>query len=894
MHKLFALLWISFWSICLSAQDRPADGYYYANGQTQPLEQVLKDLENRYKCAFTYSNLALADKLCLPDTIFSEDLKEFMAQILDGLSLEYRIQKEADVLIRPTLRVQEEHLPEMITIEGKILDQKTKQGLSEVAVYLDTLRIGAYTDERGGFSFPLPKYLSDRSIWLQQIGYVQKQVWIKDLDSALPLELEAAPLSLQAITVMGEIPALKTPSKKLYQQFALDAFLQNNASNLAGKDLFRSIQLLPGVSAHNDESATIKIRGSESEETLILLDGMPIYKADHYFGVFSAVNSNFIQSAQLFKNAIPVSYGGKTGGMLSMSAGDDLFQRNSAEIDLNLLTGSLLLNTRLSDKISWTLAGRSTFGNAADNTIFNNFEEDTSPQAAFSGFSRPGLVETQPSFEFFDFNSKIRAQLTDKSYLDFNVFYSNDDLLNKYQNRFRVSARNQQRAINEENFSNAEAWQNTGVSLNLHQGLSQNWKLYGNLYFAKYNNEGSINSSLVRDTPREDLLLWGFSNDQENEIMESGGIMQVSKPTAHGHQFRFGVAINHYQNQVSLLEDDKSTLGSSSTGSTYAVFGDAPLINDSQFQAILGARLSYFDKTEKGYLSPRVRLFYQASDDLNFKASYTYSNQFVRELNHENRLGQSLDFFILADDQDYPVGQVQQVMLGLNVQKGPFSFDLESYYKHHEGLIEHARLLAGFDSKEINPGNNRSYQLFTGEGNTLGLDALLQFEKNNYRGWISYTLSKTEHQFREIFRNTPFPSEDDRRHQLSLVNNYRWKKFSFSANYIFASGRPFTNLSLLGEPRDIKEIAVDQLIDRLPAYHRLDIGVSYDFQIKWTDCSVGVSVFNLTNNENIKYQQFVYSVPFLTADGTKDLSRVIGNSAQMLDRTLNFNFNVKF
>lgn len=69
------------------------------------------------------------------------------------------------------------------------------------------------------------------------------------------------------------------------------------------QDLIRSLQLLPGVQAASDFSSGLYIRGGGPDQTLILLDQIPLYNPTHAFGFFSTFNPGAIQNVVLYKGA---------------------------------------------------------------------------------------------------------------------------------------------------------------------------------------------------------------------------------------------------------------------------------------------------------------------------------------------------------------------------------------------------------------------------------------------------------------------------------------------------------------------------------------------------------------------------------------------------------------
>lgn len=122
---------------------------------------------------------------------------------------------------------------------------------------------------------------------------------------------------------------------------------------------------------------------------------------------------------------------------------------------------------------------------------------------------------------------------------------------------------------------------------------------------------------------------------------------------------------------------------------------------------------------------------------------------------------------------------------------------------------------------------------------------------------ISYTLSKVENTFPEIERD-PFPDLQDQRHVFKIVNSYDLKDWTFSATWIYATGRPFTEPigveeeEILDGQRTIERIVLGfKNGSRLPAYHCLDISASYRFPLFGTQSIIGATIFNLYGRENV-------------------------------------------
>src|SRR6185312_14388999 len=88
-------------------------------------------------------------------------------------------------------------------------------------------------------------------------------------------------------------------------------------------DIIRVVQLLPGVEARNDFSTGLNVRGGESDQNLILLDGYPIYNPFHLGGLFSTFIDPMVQGLTLMTGGFPARYGGRLSSVLDVHTADE-------------------------------------------------------------------------------------------------------------------------------------------------------------------------------------------------------------------------------------------------------------------------------------------------------------------------------------------------------------------------------------------------------------------------------------------------------------------------------------------------------------------------------------------------------------------------------------------
>ncbi|SVA42018.1 uncharacterized protein METZ01_LOCUS94872, partial [marine metagenome] len=78
---------------------------------------------------------------------------------------------------------------------------------------------------------------------------------------------------------------------------------------LAEPDIFRTIQSLPGVLTNSELSTGLIIRGGNTDQNLILLDGITVYNPSHMGGIFSNFIVDAVKDAELIKGGYNAEYG---------------------------------------------------------------------------------------------------------------------------------------------------------------------------------------------------------------------------------------------------------------------------------------------------------------------------------------------------------------------------------------------------------------------------------------------------------------------------------------------------------------------------------------------------------------------------------------------------------
>lgn len=430
---------------------------------------------------------------------------------------------------------------------------------------------------------------------------------------------------------------------------------------------------------------------------------------------------------------------------------------------------------------------------------------------------------------------------------------------------------------------------NQGVSFKLNQAASKNLAIKYSGYYSKYISDSKLFSSLEK-IGNEVPNTQSFSNNNSNKLIDFGLNAHLSYTIHSGNELELGLFAQNMAVDATFIQEEKPILVSSEVGTIAGFYLNDRLTFD-RFSISGGIRSSYFSGTDKMYCSPRLNLGFQKNVNLSYKASFNINHQFANEIAHENRLGQSIDLYVLNNSSAFPVGRSLQYMAGFTYKKEGLLIDFELYNRYIYNTLTNSRNLVGFQEDQ-GPQNTNGYNVQVGNGRSYGMDLLLGYSLDTWNVNLSYTLSKTTEKIENFLEGLEFPDQDDRRHQLKLMNEFSFGKFDIHSNFLFSSGRPYNDLSLLKMIEDRRNIRPEDLIRNLPDYFRVDLGCAYKFNLVNKKAKLSLSVLNVFNRQNVQYQQYLYSVSNTRLQNLTNT--VIGTQTALLDRTLNLSFKLDF
>jgi hypothetical protein len=177
------------------------------------------------------------------------------------------------------------------------------------------------------------------------------------------------------------------------------------------------------------------------------------------------------------------------------------------------------------------------------------------------------------------------------------------------------------------------------------------------------------------------------------------------------------------------------------------------------------------------------------------------------------------------------------------------------YYKVMQHQLEYRDgVIIGYSK-----GSNFDDNFVFGRGTSYGLEMMLKKSQGRVNGLVAYTLSRTLRNFDELNEGKSFPAKYDRLHDVSVMANYiHTPKWTISGIFVYGTGNalnlPVARYIIQGNV--INEYGARNSF-RMPAYHRLDLAVTYTAKkTEKIESSWSFSIYNIYNRRNPYYIYF--------------------------------------
>ncbi len=585
---------------------------------------------------------------------------------------------------------------------------------------------------------------------------------------------------------------------------------------LGNTDPLRMAQLLPGVATNNDYSAGIHIQGCSSAQSLLEMDGAPIFNASHLLGLFSTFTSSHFRGMSLVKNQHDAGFSNRLGGKLSFHPIDTIARTVHLNATVSFMESEGTLTLPFGQNSTLYVSGRGSYLNPIYGSLmtFDDMHMDY-------GLQDYNLTFVHSSNE----RNKLRVSL--------------------YHGRDRMDIE-QEITQNEHRMQ----WQNTAAALHW-QHYATHFILNQQATVSQYQNHLNINLDMAQLNLKSNILQAGYKNSFEwsrNLIQWFGG---MEYNYYHVQPLRFNVTGESIQNQTPHYQEDAHEA---------SLYVQANIPFHTYWDMTVGARLSAFHCHNKSFCMPAPRLTLNWTPSPLHKMSFHYGiyAQYLHQISVSNG-GLPIDYWISSSENLKPEN-AHSFSLSYHFKPSGHipEFHAEIYYKKLGRQHEfYGSILDGLTST-----NYMGNTLIHGEGHNYGVNMILKKNKGKLTGWISYAIGQSLRRFPAINENKWYNATFNRTHDMAIVANYQFNKhWNLGGNFVFASGTPYTrtqNLYVINNTI-ISEYGKYNG-SNLPATHRMDISASYRFSSRKdrVSHSLNFSIYNLYAHHNVLFQYMGY------------------------------------
>lgn len=705
---------------------------------------------------------------------------------------------------------------QVYTVKGKVTDASTGEALPYATVKIEGQPIGSTTGFDGKYSVKLKEGVY--SIKVEAFGFAPfaEELTVTG-DVVKDIQLTETINELEEVVITGEAPDKNVSAVEMSVETLEIEEIKKMPAFLGEVDVIKSIQLLPGVTTVGEGASGFNVRGGNQDQNLVLLDDAPIYSSSHLFGFFSIFNSDAVKEIKLYKGGIPAEYGGRLSSVLDITTAEGDREGVHGKGGIGVVSSRFTIGGPINKekkKGTWQIGARRSYADV------------------FLGLSSDTTISENVAY-FYDLNAKGSYKLNDNNKLFFSGYYGRDVFAFGKDFGFdwgnATATTRWAHTFNDSLFSdvsliysrysyklgvpegeNAFDWRSIIDNFNLHADFKWIKSEKSKVKFGIQMDSYFFNPAIIT-SPNNESLVAAFNRPKERAI-------QPNFYGSHEYKLNDKISMEYGVRYSTFFKMGKETVYQYKTGSAKY---DSTIVDSTQFSS---------GEIVKAYhgLEPRFGIKYSLDSVSSIKFSYNRTKQYIHLIS--NTTG-AIPFDVWKSSGEHiQPATADQIAVGYfrNMNKNMYEFSGEVYYKNITDLVDYK------DNADLILAPNIETELLTGKGRAYGLELMLRKKKGKTSGWLSYTLAKTERQVdsdikaERINEGEWYNASYDKRHDITLVMAYEIsKRWSVSANFTYAQGRPITLSDGVYEYNGYKyQTYSSRNSSRVPTYHRLDFGAT--------------------------------------------------------------------
>ena len=802
----------------------------FAQNASTPMKKAIEEIQSMHQVYFVYDS-SLDQIKPAGEPLKGKKLEDNLRTVFSKTGICWEISNGYVLLT----------LQRNYTLSGFVCENNG-QPLTNVNVYdLQTQR-GTLTDEKGHFKLMLPE--GNHALRFSYIGYKRvKKDFELNGDYQVTIYMKESTTSLDEVKVVAKSAEETLQSAEMGKVSFSGNRIKSIPVLLGEPDVIKTLHTLPGVTQGMDGFTGLYVHGGENDQNLFLYEGLPLYHVDHLGGVFSSFNASTIGKVDFYKTTFPSRYGGRLSSVTDISMKQPDFGKLSGTFSIGLLSGNLYLSAPIrKDKTALAIGIRHSWLDVLmlpTMAIVNACSKSNGEKhTAYYGFTDLNLRLDHR------FNSNLTAGI---------VGYLGKDRLKIGERLFEMEGRYNN--LNEPSVSmeheyfdedlNKLNWGNWGVLGYLNYRANKgNIKVQA--YYSDYQSSFSQEYKVQRNV--EDFYSSTMYRTQ-NAIKD--GAVQASFVSDFNdvYQLETGAGWIHHN----YVPEDILNQSATGSGMIYEArnhdsvkanevfcYVDNKINLTDNLSVNAGLRSAFFhvDGVSQKILEPRVSFRAKLTKKLLLKAGYARMNQFAQQISN-NYINLPTDLWQPVTSRFKPL-QSDQYSLGTYL-KLPYSLTLsvEGWYKKMRNILEYKEGVSVY-----NPTLNWQDKLTAGKGHSYGVDISLARTLGPLTGTIGYGLMWNKRKFDELNEGEEFNAKFDNRHKININANYKLNdKIELNAGWTYMTGNritlalysyetpenQFPDAPHINNPSTDGVLGLDYFSGRnnvrMPAYHRLDLGV---------------------------------------------------------------------
>lgn len=830
------------------------------------LIRLLETLEKNYQVSFSYDVSIVKGKKIQYFEYSNKSLEKDLVALFRDSNLGFD-QIDNNVIIKQVSPDFFDKYKKKIC--GQVIDAKAGLPIGHVAVSVENTRIGKNADSLGYFSIEGP-FVEGDFLNVSFIGYEPKKLKLSFFlnQPCKTIFLQRKNIKLAEVIVREDYNQM-AGIKLLEMEPDVVLIRPDKMMGTGGinpKDVFGTLQQIPGVSSSDETATTLNVRGGASSQNLVMYENITLYHYGHLFGKISSFNEAAVDNVRFNKGSFSSENGGRVSSVINIQGKREIPDAINLKAKLGLLSFGVSGEIPFAQKKATLMVAfrKSIF----ENSILNNILSDQifqgtrveKNQNTADLDSLHQILLTPPQNSFYDFFAKAIWKPTDKDLVDVTGLKMGDKLSYRFSSCQPDECYTEDDSMNISNVGYNASWQH-------------NWQ--PNFYTAiKYSYSGfDKNYSFFNNVKMDSTRIFKRKENQLNDhSFHLNNQWQKNDIRINfGWQRRKIKAINDNQSLYQMVAD---TFYDKSIGRTNSLFLDYRHDLSDMFHIFIGNRLSTYDLLDRQlFFEPRFTVTSNPSSFLKIKLSGAVYYQTMNQLlEPEHLLGSDYMWVLAKESKDlnsslFSLQKSSQFSFGASFRKGSWQASLDLYDKLVDGIPSQ---VVDFDA--VIP---QSVGSLHAQGIEIGVQ---RWGKNTYT-IIGYSRGSSTYHF--DWSKGDISAPYNQRKQLNLLQGVNYKNFSATINWKLKSGLPYTEfnqilIDTIGPNHFEYQLEYkDYNEGLLPKYSRIDLALQYAHQFKWGKGTINVSALNIAMQKNILKRNYSLSVSEKVQMGLADPTLVI-------------------